>query len=71
MGATTTRDAECSSGVILLAIESGARGKIKLLEKMRNESGMLLKTKDRAREALERARNVIETKRLSENPGML
>ena len=45
--------------------------KIKLLEKMRNDPGMLMKTKDRPPRKLERPRNILETKGLNENPGML
>ena len=43
----------------------GADGKIKLLQKTRNEPGMLLKTKDRFRKTMERNRNVIETQELN------
>ena len=38
---------------------------------LRNESGMLLKTKGRGSEELERTRNIFENKGFNTNPGML
>jgi hypothetical protein len=48
----------------------GKPAKIKLLQKTRNDPGMLMKTKDRFRKSLERNRNVKETKGVRLNPGM-
>ncbi len=68
-GASTTRGGGESPRTCLAA--SGLTcGKIKLLQKTRNEAGMLLKTKGRLRKNLERTRNLTEIKRFKEKAGM-